>query len=343
MPARTEAAKCLQSSVLLLARPRRLALSVTALSGIGAAYLFTRPQSTLVKPTNPTRSATPHTSSLSTMAPRYKVTPYSPPSSALPPLNPSDFKRVDETDDAHFYVDSRFVTHIDDNAIDSLTQYYDSVIPTTPTNSKPPIVLDLCSSWISHYPSRVQKQVEEGKLEVLGQGMNPAELKKNPNFLPGVKTNPKRWAVYDLNTEPSVEKPLAAMGVDTSKHKVSVTTLTVSVDYLTQPHAVLASLLEATAPGGSVHLAVSNRCFPTKAVRRWMHADEDTRLKMCCEDLYRAGWQSIEIVEVTNGSAPDDTEEAGSQGSGLKSLMAAVGFKSSGDPLWVVRGSKSAA
>ena len=341
MPGRVPGLRILQSSSLLPLKPRRLAFAVTALSGVGVAYLLLRPR----YPTSidiGSRAASNFSSTLRPMASHtYKVAQYSPPTSDLPAVNPQDFKRVDETDDAHFYADSRFVTHIDDNAIQQLTKYYGSVIPHGDNATDAPIILDLCSSWVSHYPPWVQEEAEEGKLEVLGQGMNPVELRKNPNFLPNSKKpNPKRWAVYDLNVDPSVSTPLAAMGVDASKQKVLVSTLTVSIDYLTQPHAVLASLLEATAPGGSVHLAISNRCFPTKAVRRWLHASEEQRLQMCCEDLWRAGWRNVEIVEVTDGSSPDEDSRGEQQNQGLKSLMAAVGFRSAGDPLWVVRGTK---
>ena len=41
------------------------------------------------------------------------------------PYGPKDFRRDDESPDTDFYASPRFVTHIDDNAIGLLKQYYD--------------------------------------------------------------------------------------------------------------------------------------------------------------------------------------------------------------------------
>ncbi|KAG9594635.1 hypothetical protein KCV01_g10225, partial [Aureobasidium melanogenum] len=89
------------------------------------------------------------------------------------PYVQADFKRIDESPDNSFYSDSRFVTHIDDAAIASLRRYYDTVLPRKGR------ILDLCSSWISHYPQAVEKAAAEGELKVVGLGMNQAELEKN--------------------------------------------------------------------------------------------------------------------------------------------------------------------
>ena len=316
--------------------PRQLVIGFAALSGITAAVWLSRPR-ILTNKQSPFYATI--TSNMASSTAKYKSTPYSPPAGGLPAPKPDDFKRMDEEIDAQFYTDSRFVTHIDDNAIASLSRYYDTVIPNpleSPASSTvAPIVLDLCSSWISHYPPRVEQQAKEGRLLVYGQGMNAAELKKNPLFS-DANSDSTHWVVQDLNVDPSISKPLSAMGLKADNQKVSTTTLTVSIDYLTQPHVVLASLREHTVPGGSVHLAISNRCFPTKAVRRWMHASEEDRLRMCCEDLHRAGWSNIEVVEITDGSPLDGGDSAAASG-GLRGLMAAAGFSSSGDPLWVVR------
>ena len=62
------------------------------------------------------------------------------------------FQRFDETSDSNFYAQPRFVTHIDDNAIKALKEYYDTQLPKDPEVRKDTAILDLCSSWISHYP-----------------------------------------------------------------------------------------------------------------------------------------------------------------------------------------------
>ena len=44
------------------------------------------------------------------------------------------------------------MTHIDDNAIKAVQQYYDSQFPKDAEARQQLAVLDMCSSWISHYP-----------------------------------------------------------------------------------------------------------------------------------------------------------------------------------------------
>ena len=66
------------------------------------------------------------------------------------PFRPDMFGRYDESLDTQFYNAPRFVTHIDDNAIKALTQYYEAQFPKENTDQV--AILDMCSSWISHYP-----------------------------------------------------------------------------------------------------------------------------------------------------------------------------------------------
>ncbi|CAF9907836.1 MAG: hypothetical protein GOMPHAMPRED_005999 [Gomphillus americanus] len=191
------------------------------------------------------------------------------------PYTSADLKPMDDRDEL-FYSTSRFVTHIDDNAISALRKYYE-ILPEGR-------VLDFCSSWISHFP--------EGR-EALGMGMNEAELRDNPIL--------KEYKVQDLNVNPVI--PFK---------ELDASTCTVSIDYLTRPVEVLSSLRENTEPGGSVHLAISNRCFPTKVVGRWLRVSEDQRLDMVGDYLWWSGWRNIEIQTLV--------QESGT------------------DPLWIVRG-----
>lgn len=66
------------------------------------------------------------------------------------------FNCYDESSDALFYDSPRFVTHIDDNAIKALTKYYASEFPSDEMARSELAVLDMCSSWISHYPKGFQ-------------------------------------------------------------------------------------------------------------------------------------------------------------------------------------------
>jgi hypothetical protein len=81
------------------------------------------------------------------------------------------FDRYDESPDSIFYSSPRFVTHIDDAAIKALTEWYDKNFPAPGPDLA---LLDICSSWITHYPKRYYKV---GR--VAGLGMNAEELARN--------------------------------------------------------------------------------------------------------------------------------------------------------------------
>ncbi|GAB1744802.1 hypothetical protein NU219Hw_g2724t1 [Hortaea werneckii] len=297
------------------------------------------------------------------------------------PYTAQDFSRHDPTADSSFYASPRFVTHIDDAAIASLREYYAHVLPPfseqevnppqlgndPPKKMKMKRILDLCSSWTSHFPPHVLDAVKDGRLEVWGLGMNARELERNPVFSPydGGKA---KWGIWDLNREGKGDVGVALGETLLKNTKVTgeqeeeelevanppplldATTCVVSTDYLVQPLTVFASLLHLTQPGGSVHLTVSNRCFPTKAISRWLQVDEAERLQMVGDYLFFAGWKDIEIVELSDGRVrgPGEDGDGGSeeQGTGaddggLGAFMRALGMDAARkDPLWVVRGVK---
>ena len=79
-----------------------------------------------------------------------------------PTLRANEMGRYDETSDLIFYSQPRLVTHIDDDAIGALTKYYAEVFPAS--GSKDTALLDVCSSWISHYP----KNYKAGRISGMG-------------------------------------------------------------------------------------------------------------------------------------------------------------------------------
>ncbi|PRW60359.1 ubiquinone menaquinone biosynthesis methyltransferase [Chlorella sorokiniana] len=160
------------------------------------------------------------------------------------PFRPEFFQRYDESSDADFYEQPRFVTHIDDGAIRALTKYYAEVFPAS--GSKDAALLDMCSSWISHYP----EGYTAGR--IAGLGMNEAELKRN-----SVLTE---YAVKDLNEDPKLPY---------EDNSFDVITNAVSVDYLTRPIEVFKEMHRCLKPGGLAVMSFSNRCFPTKAIAMW--------------------------------------------------------------------------
>ena len=76
--------------------------------------------------------------------------------------------------------------------------------------------MDLCSSWTSHLPDGLKVK------EMVGVGMNEAELKANPHLT--------RYFVKDLNKSPILSEIKDA--------STDVLVCNVSVDYLVRPVVV---------------------------------------------------------------------------------------------------------
>ena len=87
------------------------------------------------------------------------------------PFKPEMFKRFDETVDTNFYSAPRFVYHIDDAAVASVTKYYSENFPKS--GDKDVAILDLCSSWVSHFP----QGYTAGR--IVGLGLVKEELERN--------------------------------------------------------------------------------------------------------------------------------------------------------------------
>lgn len=244
------------------------------------------------------------------------------------PYHPSDFQRQDPSSDTSFYDAPRFVTHIDDAAISSLRKYYDQVLPRKGR------ILDFCSSWVSHYPPAIEEAVEKDELKVIGMGMNQKELEANKVLNAG-------RILQDLNVDPVVpltvcnERAASGMSMDVKEDDLlDASTCVVSIDYLIHPVEVLSSLRERTRKGGSVHLIISNRCFPTKAVGRWLRVGEPERLNMVGDYLWFSGWRNIEIIDLKAGEDNETDQQPG----GLSSFLKSMGMGGT-DPLWAVRAS----
>ncbi len=174
------------------------------------------------------------------------------------------FRRVDETPDERFYAEPRFVAHIDQSTIDSLTDFYREFLPADAR------VLDLMSSWISHLPPETTFE------HVAGLGMNEAELRANPRL--------DECRVHNLNTQP--ELPYAPGSFDRAL-------IAVSVQYLVQPLAVFRSLKETLAPGGAVCIAMSHRLFPTKAILAFQELPPAQRVQLVGTLLSQAGFAEV--------------------------------------------------
>lgn len=178
------------------------------------------------------------------------------------------FQRVDEGDDALFYGVPRLVAHIDEATIAALTAYYAEVMPAGAR------VLDLMSSWISHLPKTVFSHVA-------GLGMNREELDANPRL--------DRRVVQDLNRSPAL--PFEAGSFD-------AVLIAVSVQYLTQPVNVFREIARVLSAGGRVVVAMSHRCFPTKAVRAFHLMSPGDRIRLVGSYLaFAGGFDTPEFVD----------------------------------------------
>jgi SAM-dependent methyltransferase len=194
---------------------------------------------------------------------------------------------MDESPDADFYREPRFVTHIDDATIAALTQVYRELIPP---DSR---VLDLMSSWVSHLPSEVRYQ------RVTGLGLNRQELERNPQLTD--------FVVHDLNTSPELPFP---------DESFDAVVNAVSIQYLTNPIDVFASVRRVLRPGGIHIVATSHRLFPTKAVAVWQSIEPEERLQLIGAYFqFARGWNEPRVLDRSPVNA---------------------------DPLWVVYSTRSA-
>ncbi len=213
---------------------------------------------------------------------------------------PTYFAREDESLDDRFYSSPRLVVHIDEHARATIGQLYAELIPPGAT------ILDLMSSWRSHYPAGLV----QSKREIVGHGMNEVELRENPVL--------DRYVVQNLNQNPTLAF---------DDNYFDAVTNTVSVQYLTRPIEVFREVQRVLKPGGQHIVAFSNRMFPTKAVAIWRGLSEEARVTLVEGYFQHAGGYS----EVRAIIRKDDAATGGR----LRSWLAPQN-----DPVYIVVGRK---
>lgn len=248
------------------------------------------------------------------------------------PYTESDMGRLDPSDDSYFYDAPRFVTHVDDRAIESLTSYYRDEIQALydAKGGKTKLdMLDLCSSWISHYPTDLE-ETHYGR--TVGIGMNEEELQANKQLFMYYKQN--------MNINPSLSQ--------LEDNSFDIITNVVSVDYLTKPKEIFEEMHRVLRPGGIALMSFSNRCFSSKAIAMWLQADDIERLTIVASYFhYSAEWTSIEALDIKLPyvETPDrpsfgDIMSNPSKAFAWANTASAVAKMNSGDPMFVVKGIK---
>ncbi len=208
-------------------------------------------------------------------------------------------QRKDQSDDVLFYAAPRLIGHVDAQTGAFLQEVYASVLKSGDR------VLDLMSSVQSHLPSGRE-------LRVTGLGLNRAELDANPLLT--------ERAVQDLNANPTL--PFADKSLD-------AVACSLSIEYLTNPRAVLSQCVRVLRPGGTLLVGFSNRWFPDKAVRQWMDLHEFERLGLVLDYfLGTQALQDLQTVSIRNWWRPEHDPH--------------IGETFTSDPVYVVMGKRGA-
>jgi len=170
------------------------------------------------------------------------------------------FARSDEDPDSFFYRRPRPVHHIDDVAIEIITNTYGRILHDGMR------VLDLMSSWQTYIPDKLVLQ------ELVGLGLNREELMANRRL--------SEYRVHDLN-----QKTLLPFEND----HFDAVICNVSVEYLTDPFGVFEQVARVLSPGGYFVVTFSNRWFPPKVIRIWQELLEFERVGLVLEYFIRNG------------------------------------------------------
>jgi SAM-dependent methyltransferase len=190
------------------------------------------------------------------------------------PYSAADLQPADNSRDELFYLIPRFLHHAAPEARKELATFYAAVLPPAGQGA----VLDLCSSWTSHYPEGYRAR----RCCVLG--LNPLELLANP-----CRTELR---VQNLNLDPAL--PFADDAFD-------AVTLSLSVDYMTSPLELFGEIHRVLRPGGIASMAFTNRCFQHKVVRRWLRPfSEESHARLVGSYFrYSAEWADIGVADVS--------------------------------------------
>ncbi|HWR90097.1 MAG TPA: methyltransferase domain-containing protein [Dissulfurispiraceae bacterium] len=198
--------------------------------------------------------------------------------------NPTDFfaddpyRRPDESSDSLFYREPRFVTHVDDKALEVITGLYETLLAPDMK------VLDLMSSVKSHLPARLTLR------SVTGLGLNSEEMAQNRQLTSSV--------VHDVN-----EDPVLPFG----DNEFDAVVCSVSIEYVIRPHELYREVARVLRPGGPFIVTFSHRWFPPKVIRIWEELHEFERMGMVAEYFLRSGlFDGIETFSMRGLPRPEN-------------------------------------
>ncbi len=193
-------------------------------------------------------------------------------------FSPNSFQREDDSNDRIFYSSPRKVVHIDDGAIATVGRLFRDFVPAGS------VVLDLMSSWRSHWPAGHPKS------RLAGLGLNAEEMADNPDL--------DDYVVHDVNADPVLPFDDETFGA---------VVITVSVQYLTSPVVTFQEVNRILQDGGIFIVTFSNRMFPTKAVRVWRSVGDRGHLDLVASCMEYAG----NFSDVKGGLANPDEAPPG--------------------------------
>jgi SAM-dependent methyltransferase len=186
-------------------------------------------------------------------------------------LNNYQRKKLDESNDAEFYSDPKFVYHLDANFRQYLSNIYKNEIADYST------VLDLMSSWDSYLP------VEKKYKKVIGHGLNKQELEKNKIF-------DNYWIQnFNLNQE-----------IPLDNESVDYCLMVAAWQYLQYPENLTKEITRILSNQGKFIIAFSNRAFWHKAPNIWTTSTEEERVKYVRNVLISNGFNEPKIIKKFN-------------------------------------------
>ena len=189
-------------------------------------------------------------------------------------LNNYQRKKLDESNDAEFYSDPKFVYHLDANFRKYLSDLYKNEITDNST------VLDLMSSWDSYLP--------EGRKykKVIGHGLNKQELEKNKIF--------NTYWIQNFNLNQKI--PLDSETVD-------YCLMVAAWQYLQYPENLTKEIARILSDQGKFIISFSNRAFWHKSPNIWTKSTEEERLKYVRKVLITNGFNEPKIIKKFNEPA----------------------------------------